>query len=494
MTNDPKPRPELNFYRFRQLGNDAILLTVDSGEWCLVSPREFALLKAGRFADDRELTEKLLGCHVLLTPENRGEYEAHIRARWREIFAPPSLHIVVVTPQCNLRCIYCHAAMRQNERGEMTEAVASEVIDKILAASGDALTLEIQGGEPLLNFEVVKYLVTETRRRAEPLGKHVDFAIVTNFTNVLTDEKIRFLIENEVSVSTSVDGPRQVHESNRNRVLPRGFDILRERIDAYRRIWREIRDDEPQLSAMLTATRDVLDKPRETVDAFLELGFDDLFVRPVNPLGRGARNLPELDYPPEAFVEYWRQVADCVIEYRQRGIHISEYHLELLLLKLFFRENGYMDLRFPCGASYGQRTYDFDGSVFTCDEGRMIHESLFRIGGRRSTVTELNRSRNGRRAFLASLAENNYCEFCACKPFCGVCPILNFKETGHPVAPAFNSRRCRIYRGMIDYVFKKFIADPAAREVLADIALAGVGDREESGADNRCTDGINNRL
>lgn len=474
MTNDPKPRPELNFYRFRQLEKDAILLTVDSGEWCLVSKREFALLKAGRFAADRELTEKLLDCHVLLTPENRGEYDAHIRERWRGIFAPPSLHIVVVTPQCNLRCIYCHAAMRQNEHSEMTEAVASEVIDKILAASGDALTLEIQGGEPLLNFEVVKYLVSETRRRAEPLGKRVDFSIVTNFTNVLTDEKIRFLIGNKVSVSTSVDGPRAVHESNRNRVLPNGFDILKERIGTFRRIWKELRDGEPELSAMLTATRNVLDKPRETVDAFLELGFNDLFVRPVNPLGRGAGELSELHYAPNEFVEYWRRVAECVIEYRRRGIHISEYHLELLLKKIFFRENGYMDLRFPCGASYGQRTYDFDGSVFTCDEGRMIRESLFRIGYAKSTVKELNRSKNGRQAFLASLAENNYCEFCAYKPFCGVCPILNFKETGHPIAPAFNSRRCRIYRGMIDHIFKKFLTDPSAREVMADMTLEGV--------------------
>lgn len=475
MPNEPKQNTELNFYRFRQLEKDAILLTVDSGEWCLVSKREFALLKAGRFAADRELTEKLLACHVLLTPENRGEYDAHIRERWRGIFAPPSLHIVVVTPQCNLRCIYCHAAMRQNERGEMTEAVASEVIDKILAASGDVLTLEIQGGEPLLNFDMVKYLVSETRRRAEFIGKRVDFSTVTNFTNVLTDEKIRFLIENEVSVSTSVDGPRQVHESNRNRVLPRGFDILKERIGAFRRIWKELRDGEPELSAMLTATRDVLDKPRETVDAFLELGFDDLFVRPVNPLGRGAGNLPELHYAPEEFVEFWKGVAECVIEYRRKGIHVGEYHLELLLQKIFFRENGYMDLRFPCGASYGQRTYDFDGSVFTCDEGRMIRESLFRIGDAKSTVKELNRSKNGRRAFLASLAETNYCEFCACKPFCGVCPILLFKETGHLTAPVFNSRRCRIYRGMIDFVFKKFLGDPAAREVIADMALGAVG-------------------
>ena len=472
MTNEPKS--ELNFYRFRQLDENAILLTVDSGEWCFVSKRELALLKAGHYADDRELVEKLLDSHVLLSPQNRGDYEKHIRERWREIFAPPSLHIVVVTPQCNLRCIYCHAAMRQNEHGEMSEDTASKIIDKILATPQESMTLEIQGGEPLLNFDVVKYLVAETRKRAAPLEKYVDFAIVTNFTNVLTDEKIRFLIENEVSVSTSVDGPQSVHESNRNRVLPHGFDILKERISAYHRIWHELRSGEPELSAMLTATRNVLDQPRETVDTFLALGFKELFVRPVNPLGRGERNLPELEYDPKDFVEYWCRIADCVIEYRKKGIQISENHLDLLLMKIFFRENGYMDLRFPCGAAYGQRTYDFDGNVFTCDEGRMIREPLFKIGDVQSTTVELNCSKNGRRAFMASLAETQYCEFCAYKPFCGVCPILNFKQTGNMISAAFNSRRCRIYRGMIDYVFKKFLADPSAREVMADMAVEEV--------------------
>lgn len=467
---------EQNFFRFRQLKEDAILLTVDSGEWCIVSEREFALLQSGLYTEDRELKEKLLHCHVILTTSNRANYEALIRARWREIFMPPSLHIVVVTPQCNLRCIYCHAAMRQNEHAEMTKPIASKVIDKILATPQEALMLEIQGGEPLLNFDVVKYLVTETRRRAEQLRKHIDFTIVTNFTNVLTDEKIHFLIENQVSVSTSVDGPREVHESNRNRGLPNGFGILKERIDAYQRIWRELRSDEPQLSAMLTATRNVLDKAKETVDTFIELGFKELFVRPVNPLGRGARNLSELDYSPEAFVEYWGNVADCVVEYRKQGVAISENHLDLLLHKIFFRENAYMDLRFPCGASYGQRTYDFDGSIFTCDEGRMIHESQFRIGDVNSTTKELNCSKNGRQAFMASMAETSYCEFCAYKTFCGICPILNFTQTGNMSSPVFNNRRCRIYQGMIDYVFRKFLTDLSAREVLADMALKGIGD------------------
>ena len=152
----------------------------------------------------------------------------------------------------------------------------------------------------------------------------------------------------------------------------------------------------------------------------------------------------------------------------------GETHLDLLLRKIFFRDNGYMDLRFPCGASYGQRTYNFDGKIYTCDEGRMVREQQFCIGSLDSADHELNRSPNGRNTFLASMSELYYCEFCAYKPFCGVCPILNFKQSGNMVTSIYNSRRCKIYRGMLDYVFHKFLTDCDARNIFSDMVLEGL--------------------
>lgn len=472
--NDREKPFELNFFRSRQIGADEHILTVESGEWCIVSSGELSQIKKDFSAVDEELHKKLLACHVILSAENRREYVRQLGIRRKEVLTPPSLHIVVVTPQCNLRCIYCHAAMQQHEKGHMTRETASRVLEKILSTPGDAGVLEIQGGEPLLNFDVVKFLVTEGRARAEKEQKYLDFSIVTNFTDLLTEEKIRFLVQNNVQVSTSIDGPEEVHEDNRNRVFPNGFAVLKDRISLFRQIWKECRDDAPQLSAMLTATKKVLDKPEETVDTFLELGFTDFFARPVNPLGRGERNIPELEYSAEDFVSFWSRLIDYIIDCRKRGVMAGETHLDLLLRKIFFRDNGYMDLRFPCGASYGQRTYNFDGKIYTCDEGRMVREQQFCIGSLDSADHELNRSPNGRNTFLASISELYYCEFCAYKPFCGVCPILNFKQTGNMVTSIYNSRRCKIYRGMLDYVFHKFLTDRDARNIFSDMVLEGL--------------------
>ncbi len=465
--------PGPNFYRVRQLAEDVFLMTVDSGEWQLLSTADYDRLKRREWSDPN-FRRTLEESHLYLTMENYPAYLQKISARWQGIFMPPSLHIVVVTPQCNLRCIYCHAGLDQNKHECMTEKTASSVLDKILETPLENLTLEIQGGEPMLNFEVIKFLIDEGKLRALRKGKNLEFCIVTNFTDLLSDEKIRFLINHEVSVSTSIDGDTTIHENNRNRNYPGGFAVLSERVATFRNIWHDLRDDEPQLSAMVTTTAPALKKSHEVVDAYLSLGFSNLFVRPVNPFGRGDCGLPDLSYSAEEFVTFWSEMIDYILELWKTGKKISESHLDILLKKIFLYDNGYMDLRFPCGAAFGQRAYNFDGKIFTCDEGRMLQSESFCIGNTQDNTSLINRSSHGLETFISSLSELSYCEYCAYKPFCGVCPIMNWKQTGNIHTSIYNTRRCKIYRGMLDYVFRKFMTDKAAQGIFSDMVISEI--------------------
>lgn len=465
--------PVVNFYRFRRIAPDTILISVDSGEWQILSEKQFSDLKE-KYFEDEDFLQSLKNNHIFLTEENFEGYQKNIEERWSGIFAPPSLHIVVVTPQCNLRCIYCHAALAQNDGCAMNIATADKILDQIFAVQTDELTIEIQGGEPVLNFDIVKHIVLKARKKADETGKTVELCIVTNFTDVLTDEKIHFLIEHGVEVSTSLDGPAEVHNNNRNRNHSGGFSVLQERVEAFRRIWQEIRNDSPRLSAMVTTTKQLLTKPEETVNTYLELGFTDLFVRPVNPLGRGANQLSDFEYEPEDFVEFWGKLIDVLIEKWTQGIHMTEGHLDIILKKLFFRENGYMDLRFPCGAAFGQRAYNADGKIYTCDEGRMLKEQDFCIGSISDSPEKIVHNPNGLNTFLSSIAELSSCEFCVYKPFCGTCPILNWKEHPDRNTQTYGGRRCKIYQGMFDYVFKTFYSNEKAQKVFEEMLFAGL--------------------
>ena len=142
--------PAVNFYRFRKIAPDAILVTIDSGEWQILSAKQFLDLKAKQF-EDKDFLQSLKNNHIYLTEENLKGYQKNIEERWSGIFAPPSLHIVVVTPQCNLRCIYCHAALAQNNGCAMSIDTADKVLEQIFAVNANELTIELQGGEPVLN-------------------------------------------------------------------------------------------------------------------------------------------------------------------------------------------------------------------------------------------------------------------------------------------------------------------------------------------------------
>ncbi len=94
------------------------------------------------------------------------------------------LHMVVVTLRCNQRCNYCHASSQpaDQQRWDMSPETAINVVHKIMESPSELIKIEFQGGEPLLNFEVVKTIVREAKRLNRKKKKNLYFVICTNLT------------------------------------------------------------------------------------------------------------------------------------------------------------------------------------------------------------------------------------------------------------------------------------------------------------------------
>src|SRR5919109_2345419 len=132
--------------------------------------------------------------------------------------------VVNVTNQCNLACTYCYEygedKIVDTENGKqpkfMSEATARDAVDFMLKESGASPRAHVTffGGETLLNFPVLKTTVAYARRRAAEMGKAVDFSLTTNAT-LLRPEIVEFLIENEVGVTVSIDGPKEMQDKFR---------------------------------------------------------------------------------------------------------------------------------------------------------------------------------------------------------------------------------------------------------------------------------------
>lgn len=125
-----------------------------------------------------------------------------------------------LTQQCNLRCSYCiysesnYTRQRTHSDRKMDFSTAKKAIDFLVdrAIDSDSIGISLYGGEPLLEFELIKKIVGYAKNRAA--GKICTFSMTTNGT-LLTDEILEFLAENSVNLLISMDGPKEIHDANR---------------------------------------------------------------------------------------------------------------------------------------------------------------------------------------------------------------------------------------------------------------------------------------
>lgn len=128
-----------------------------------------------------------------------------------------------MTDACNLRCKYCifsgdYPHSRAHGQHKMSFAVAKAAVDfyRPLRKEADSLSIGFYGGEPLLNFEVIKQCCEYVREceRGEGYERPIHFALTTNAT-LLTDDKIAFFIQQGLALTASVDGPQEIHDECR---------------------------------------------------------------------------------------------------------------------------------------------------------------------------------------------------------------------------------------------------------------------------------------
>ncbi|MHB0977442.1 MAG: radical SAM protein, partial [Candidatus Aquicultorales bacterium] len=126
----------------------------------------------------------------------------------------PNKILLMVSQSCNFRCVYCYAVENNfpDEGKLMDEEIALKAIDHLFKVSGGRkyLTVSFFGGEPLLNFPVIRKVVDYSLAKADQEGKEVEFLMSTN-ASLITDEIADYLVEHEFSMLVSLDGPPELH-------------------------------------------------------------------------------------------------------------------------------------------------------------------------------------------------------------------------------------------------------------------------------------------
>lgn len=443
----------LNYFNFKPF-HGQFLLTNDLGCYAFLEKQDFRSLLEGRLDPHSEVATVLRQKSFLVD----GSMQAFVNGndyRLREaknyVFNATSLHIFVVTTACNMNCVYCQANNGTlKPTGFMDEETAEKAVDIALESPAKYLSFEFQGGEPLLNFRVIKHIVEYTEQRK--MDKLIQYSVVSNLT-LLTDEMISFFQKYQVCISTSLDGHALLHDYNRP--YRDGTGTYADVLKAISRV----KQAGLKVGAIQTTTRKSLHYAREIIDAYCDLGFHSVFLRPLTPLGCAKQLWRQIGYTPQEFTAFYETALQYILQKNQEGYTFQEGHASLLFSKILHGYPvNYMELRSPCGASIGQMAYYVNGDVFTCDEARMIFEmgnDSFRLGNVFThRYMELMQSTACRTVCISSITESiPSCCDCVYQPYCGVCPVVNLALYNDLLPKTPRNYRCGVYSGILDTLF-----------------------------------------
>ena len=216
------PASEWEFlpFRFERL-NGRVLLTNLVGEHLFLDSGDFELLADKALPADSVTLRRLRGKHMVRMKGEQLPLELlamKTRTRYRRLPEFTGLHIFVVSLRCEHSCPYCQVSRQSSDRSlyDMSEETALRALEATFASPSTNIKIEFQGGEPLLNFPLIELIVTEAKRINEEHQKNLAFVIATNLA-LLDETVLGFCAANNVFISTSLDGPEDLHNKNRPR-------------------------------------------------------------------------------------------------------------------------------------------------------------------------------------------------------------------------------------------------------------------------------------
>jgi radical SAM protein with 4Fe4S-binding SPASM domain len=448
-----------NFYPSREVAPGQRLRLSRTGSTVVLTTQEDAQIDE-LFMDER-LFKKLERTGHIVTRENARAVFDRLEEWQRNVYSGPSLHIVVLTKRCNLNCVYCHMNPEAVETGasafDMRPETAREVARFALETPNPEIAFEFQGGEPFLNFAGLRFFVEEARRQNQSVGKALHFSVVSNLM-VASDEQLAFCRDNGVSVSYTVNGPRDIHDAYRvSRNGTGSFERVMERVRAVRERFPGLISGTP-LCVIDSGNVAQLER---MIDFYYDAGFSGVALIRLKLLGNARASGLGLD--ADTFLEHYvRGLEHILNKNRLSGPPFTERMIPIAMAKIFgSRDVGYVDWRNPSGDFGGAITYDFDGHILPTDEARSMR-SRFGLGNVRDvTYDELVRRNETFELMNLSLRDREpICRNCAYNPFCGVTPVVEYAQTGDPRPKPHESLECGLTLALLDWVFDKLLTHP----------------------------------
>lgn len=334
-------------------------------------------LKA-RYADREDVTaQEISECYAqvealkeagkLFAPDTFEPMAGKLKEKTSGVVKALCLH---VAHTCNLNCSYCFASQGKyhGERAVMSFEVGKQALDFLVAHSGSRHNLEVDffGGEPLMNFDVVRRLVAYARSIEKAHGKHFRFTLTTNGL-LIDDDVIDFANREMSNVVLSLDGRKEVHD--RYRVDYAGNGSWERIVPKFQKLVEARGGKNYYMRGTFThANPDFLNDIRQMLD----LGFTELSMEPVVCAPGDPEELTQEDIA--IVMRQYEQLAELMLERDREGRPFTFYHYMIDLTGgpcIYKRISG-------CGSGTEYMAVTPWGDLYPCHQ--FVGEEKFKLG------------------------------------------------------------------------------------------------------------------
>ena len=351
----------------------------------------------------------------LYTEDTYEPIAGKLKAKTSGVVKALCLHIAHV---CNLNCSYCFASQGKyhGERALMSFEVGKRALDFLVENSLGRHNLEVDffGGEPLMNFDVVKQLVEYARSIEKEKGKNFRFTLTTN--GILIDDDVIDFANKEMSnVVLSLDGRKEVHD--RYRVDYQGNGSWETIVPKFQKLVKERGGKNYYMRGTFThANPDFL----KDIEQMLDLGFKELSMEPVVCASDDPSALTESD--KAIVLEQYEKLAELMLKKHREGDPFTFYHYMIDLKGgpcIYKRISG-------CGSGTEYMAVTPWGDLYPCHQ--FVGEEKYRLGSVFDGVTNLEAQNEFAECNVYSRAE---CRDCWARLYCsGGCAANAYHATG----------------------------------------------------------------
>ncbi len=423
-----------------QLGGYNIVLDVCSGAVHVVDPlaydmismfedHPYAEIQAAmleKYAAEDAVTEaEIRRCYdqicelkeagQLFAPDTFEPIAGDLKAKSAGVIKALCLH---VAHTCNLNCSYCFASQGKyhGERAIMSFEVGKRALDFLVEHSGTRHNLEVDffGGEPLMNFDVVKELVVYARSIEKEVGKHFRFTLTTNGM-LIDDDVIDFANKEMSNVVLSLDGRKEVHD--RFRVDYAGNGSWERIVPKFQKLVAAREGKNYYMRGTFTHNNpDFLNDIKQMLD----LGFTELSMEPVVCAPDDPSALTKEDQ--ELVMGQYEELAELMLQREREGKPFTFYHYMIDLSGgpcIYKRVSG-------CGSGTEYMAVTPWGDLYPCHQ--FVGDEKFRLG---SIFTGLDNSEVQNEFAACNVYAKPECRDCWARLYCsGGCAANAYHATG----------------------------------------------------------------